>query len=73
MMKLDGVVGPGGSTPREWRYTLLDRRATRSSIHRVLAWEPERMVIAHGAWVRRDAAKALRSSLSWLGASGPQW
>ncbi len=60
------LAGPDGSTPREWRATFLDRRAARAAIRRALDWNPARMVIAHGAWARDNAAQVLRSSLSWL-------
>lgn len=66
LMELDGLAGPDGSTPREWRATFLDRTAARDAIRRAIAWDPARMVIAHGAWAREDGAEALRSSLSWL-------
>jgi hypothetical protein len=66
VMKLDGMVGPDGSTPREWRATFLHRDAARAAIQKAIAWDPERMVIAHGEWVREGGADALRSSLSWL-------
>jgi hypothetical protein len=66
LMKLDGLAGPDGSTPREWRATFVHREAARAAIRHALAWNPERMVIAHGAWARDNGVEALRSSLSWL-------
>lgn len=66
LMRLDGLVGPDGSTPREWRATFLRRDAARAAVRRAIAWDPERMVIAHGEWVPHDGAQALRRSLSWL-------
>jgi hypothetical protein len=32
----------------------------------VIAWEPERVIFAHGRWFDREAAAYLRRSLSWL-------
>lgn len=66
VMKLDGMTGPDGSTPREWRATFLKRDAARQAVRTALAWEPQRMVIAHGDWAREDGAEVLRSSLAWL-------
>lgn len=68
LMRLDGLLGPDGSTPREWRLSFWNRRAARRALERALAWNPERIVIAHGTWVRRDGREALRRSLAWLGA-----
>lgn len=66
VMKLDGMVGPDGRTPREWRATFTDRDAARAAIHKAIAWQPERVVIAHGAWAREDGARFLHDSLVWL-------
>jgi hypothetical protein len=67
VMKLDGLVGPDGSTPREWRATFLDRDAARAAVRRAAEWQPVRMVIAHGEWAREHGAQELQSALSWLG------
>ena len=67
VMKADGMVGPKGSTPREWRATFLRREQARAAVRKAIAWGPERMVIAHGDWVHARGGEALRSSLRWLG------
>jgi hypothetical protein len=66
LMRLDGLVGEHGSTPREWRLTFLRRRAAREARARVLAWEPERLVVAHGACAKADAAHILARALAWM-------
>lgn len=67
LMRLDGLVGSDGSTPREWRLTFLDRRALRRAKATVLAWNPERVVIAHGMWVRAHGRAILERALGWMG------
>jgi hypothetical protein len=66
LMRLDGLVGPDGSTPREWRASFWNRRAARAALREALQWDVERLVIAHGVWVRKNGGEALRRSLSWL-------
>jgi hypothetical protein len=66
LMRLDGLVGEHGSTPREWRASFLRRRSLREARARVLAWEPERLVIAHGACAPRNAASILARALAWM-------
>jgi hypothetical protein len=66
VMRLDGLVGEHGSTPREWRATFVRRRIARTALARVLAWNPERLVIAHGACAQRNAKKILARALSWI-------
>jgi hypothetical protein len=66
LMRLDGLVGETGSTPREWRASFLRRHAARAARARVLAWEPERLVIAHGACAQENATKILARALAWI-------
>jgi hypothetical protein len=67
LMRLDGLVGPEGSTPREWRLTFWNRRASREALRKMLGWNPQRLIIAHGQWVRENGREALARSLSWIG------
>jgi hypothetical protein len=66
LMRLDGLVGERGSTPREWRATFLRRSTARAAIRRALDWSPLHLIIAHGTLPRDDGAKVLRESLAWL-------
>lgn len=66
-MRWDGIVGPDGSTPREYRLSFWDRRAARAALRKALAWNPQRMIIAHGEWVRDNGRAALARSLRWIG------
>ena len=66
VMRLDGLVGEGGSTPREWRASFLRRGSTRKARERVLAWDPERLVIAHGACAKENAREILDRALAWI-------
>ena len=66
MMRLDGLVGDQGSTPREWRASFLRRNVARRSVRKALAWKPERLIIAHGRCARENGGEVLRTSLAWL-------
>ncbi len=66
LMRWDGMVGPDGSTPREWRLSFWNRRAAREALRKALAWDPQRLIIAHGEWVRENGRAALAHSLRWL-------
>lgn len=68
-MKVDGMLGPAGSTPREWRATFWKRREARAARDKVLAWNPEHLLLAHGTHVHSGAREAVESSLRWLGGS----
>jgi hypothetical protein len=45
-MRLDGLVGEHGSTPREWRASFLRRGAAGKARDKVLGWKAERLLIA---------------------------
>jgi hypothetical protein len=66
LMRLDGLVGEHGSTPREWRASFWRRGPARAARARVLAWEPERLVIAHGACAQENAGEILARALAWI-------
>jgi hypothetical protein len=66
LMRLDGLVGEHGSTPREWRASFLRRGPARAARARVLAWEPERLLIAHGACAQKNATQILARALAWM-------
>jgi hypothetical protein len=65
-MRLDGLVGPDGSTPREWRASWWNRRAGRRALRVALDWNPARLVIAHGMLPEGDGSGALARGLRWL-------
>jgi len=66
VMRLDGLVGARGSTPREWRATFLHRGPARRARSRLLAWQPERLLIAHGACAQEGATQILSRALAWI-------
>ncbi|MBW2315670.1 MAG: DUF4336 domain-containing protein [Deltaproteobacteria bacterium] len=66
IMRLDGLVGPRGSTPREWRASFLRRNPARAARAKLLAWQPERLIIAHGECARTGATPILERALAWI-------
>lgn len=47
-----------------------DRAAARSSLERILAWDFDRVILAHGDVVERGGRAALREGYAWLLSSG---
>jgi hypothetical protein len=66
LMRLDNLVGQRGSTPREWRLSFLKREAARAARQRVLGWNAERLVIAHGECVCSGATAVIADALRWI-------
>lgn len=61
-----GITAHDPGTPREWRLTFWNRRAARRALRRILAWEPERVVMAHGTPVCEGGAAFIARALRWL-------
>jgi hypothetical protein len=66
LARLDGIVGPHGGAPREWRLSFRNSNAARAALARILAWQPEQVVMAHGEMTRQDGAAFIRKSFRWL-------
>lgn len=48
------------------RIAVRDRRAARTQVDRMLRWDIERIVLAHGGLVERDGREVLRRAYAWL-------
>lgn len=66
LMRLDGLVGARGSTPREWRLSFLSHRQARAARQTVLEWHPQRLLVAHGQCAETDAAALIADALRWI-------
>jgi len=66
LMRLDSLVGEHGSTPREWRASFFRRGSARAARDKVLSWNPERLLIAHGECAQTGASEIISNSLSWI-------
>jgi hypothetical protein len=66
LMRMDSLVGEQGSTPREWRASFLKRGAARVAREKLLSWNPERLLIAHGDCAQTGASEIITDALSWI-------
>lgn len=66
LMQLDGMVGEQGSTPREWRASFLHRGPARAARQKVLDWNSDRLLIAHGECAQTGATGIVRKALDWI-------
>ena len=66
LMRADSLVGVHGSTPREWRASFIRRKKARAAREKVLSWNPERLLIAHGECAQTEAKTIIDEALSWI-------
>jgi hypothetical protein len=68
LMWIGGVSAPHGGLPRDLRltFTWRHKRELRSAVETMLAWKPERIILAHGRWHATNGAAELRQAFAWL-------
>ena len=68
LMWIGGVTPPHGGLPRDLRltFTWRHKRELRAAVETMLAWNPQRIIFAHGRWHERDGAAELRRAFAWL-------
>ena len=67
LARLDGIAAANPGAPREWRASFIDRAAARTARARILGWDCERVIVAHGEWRRSGGREFVSRALSWLG------
>ncbi len=64
-LKIGGLYGRV-SWHRFMRFVYVGRRRARADVERILALPFERVMVAHGDNIERDARRVIRDGLSWL-------
>ena len=67
MMRMNGLLLPNGSFPRDLRPSFWKRGAARASREVILGWKPERLVVAHGECAAEGGGDIVARALAWLG------
>jgi hypothetical protein len=67
LVRIGGASDPDGKTPIDMQFSFLRQRNTvRAAVQRMIAWEPERIIIAHGRWYERNAPAELKRAFRWV-------
>ncbi|WP_235857810.1 DUF4336 domain-containing protein [Marimonas lutisalis] len=65
--RMGGILDPDGQMPRDMRATFRGHHdQLRAAVERMIGWDPERVIVAHGRWYRRDGAAELRRAFRFL-------
>ena len=68
-----GVRHPDGQMPRDMRLLFAlpsNRNDLRLAVEKMIGWDPERVILAHGRWYGTEGAAELRRAFRWLIPSG---
>lgn len=66
LFKLAGVAYPQGGVPLDIRLSFIHRNLARQSLEKVLSWDFDKLVIAHGVCVQKDAKAFVERAFRWL-------
>ena len=67
LAKAAGILAPNGKMPADWRLSFLFHKAeARVHMQRIIGWQPEKISMAHGLIIEKDAVAFLHRSFSWL-------
>ncbi len=62
-----GIMAPNGKMPVDWRLSFMFGKAkARRHLKQMLAWNPERIIMAHGEIIPESGTQFLKSSFHWL-------
>lgn len=65
LARFGGVTDPHGAMPRDMRLTFT-KPVLRQAVETMLAWNPERIILAHGRWYETNGGAELRRAFTWL-------
>jgi hypothetical protein len=67
LFKLEGVTYPKGGVGLDIRLSFIHRKLARQSLEKLLSWDFDKLVIAHGDCVEKDAKPFVERAFRWLG------
>jgi len=66
VFKLAGGLAPQAGVGRDMRMTFFDLDLARQCLHKLLAWDFDKLIIAHGSCVESDAKQYVKEAFRWL-------
>ncbi|MEG6508183.1 DUF4336 domain-containing protein [Methyloligella sp. 2.7D] len=66
-MRWAGTADPDGRTPIDMQFSFLGYRdKVRKAVQQMIAWAPERIILAHGRWYEKDGVAELKRAFRWV-------
>jgi hypothetical protein len=66
LFKLGGVAYPHGGVPLDIRLSFTNRDLARRSLEKLLSWDFDKLIIAHGVCIEKDAKPFVERAFRWL-------
>ncbi|CAM0554104.1 DUF4336 domain-containing protein [Vreelandella titanicae] len=66
-MRLAGNLDPDGKLPIDLRMAYIGRhKQLKKAIDKILAWSPDKVIIAHGRWYEMNGVAELKRAFRWI-------
>jgi len=66
LFKLEGVASPQGGVGLDIRLSFTHRNLARRSLEKLLSWDFDKLIIAHGDCIEKDAKPFVEQAFHWL-------
>jgi hypothetical protein len=64
--RLEGIADAPGGVGLEIKLTFIDRKLARRSLRKLLSWDFDKLIIAHGDCIDAHAKRFVEQAFSWL-------
>jgi hypothetical protein len=66
LFKLVGVTYPHGGVGYDIRLSFTNRELARQSLAKLLSWDFDKLIIAHGVCIEKGAKSFVKRAFKWL-------
>ncbi len=66
LLRLAGVAAPQGGVPFDIRLSFTNRKLARRSLEKLLSWDFDKLIIAHGPCIEKGAKAFAERAFLWL-------
>ena len=67
LVRAAGIADPDGKTPPDLRQTFRrNRDAVKAAVKKILAFAPERVILAHGRWYAENGTAEVARAFRWI-------
>lgn len=66
IFKMGGVQYPDGGVTLDMKMTFINRSLARQSLERLLSWDFDKLIIAHGPCIESSAKEYIKKAFRWL-------
>jgi hypothetical protein len=66
LFKLAGVTYPDGGVPLDIKLSFIHRDLARRSLDRLLSWDFDKLILAHGVCIEKNAKAFVKRAFRWL-------